>query len=153
VVFTTVSKVKVSEIETVREELFKGGLQLQVAKNSILRRALQQSGVEVPDELLDQPLALVYGYDDVIAAPKAVTQLAKGIEPFEALGGIMDGRFLTAAEVSQLASLPSREQLYGQVVNVLAAPMSGLVTVLSGTMRGLVTALSQVAEKKQEAAA
>ena len=65
---------------------------------------------------------------------------------FEA--GILEGKGLTAAEVKQLASLPSKEQLLGQLVGTLNAPISGFVRVLAGNLRGLVTVLSAIQEKK-----
>jgi large subunit ribosomal protein L10 len=147
-VFVTIQGVKVTEVEDIRNALFPNGLQLQVAKNSLLKRVMIDRGIEVPAGLLDQPVALVFGYEDPIASPKAMAPFAKEIEALEIVGGLMDGKFITPAEVRALAVLPSREQLLGQLVGTLAAPMRGLVTVMSGNIRGLVTALAAIRDQK-----
>ena len=79
-----------------------------------------------------------------------MTPFAKEIEALEIVGGLMDGKFITPAEVKTLAALPSREQLLGMLVGTLAAPMRGLVTVMSGNVRGLVTALAAIRDQKGE---
>ena len=144
VVFVSVQGVKVGQMESMRDALFPAGVQLQVAKNNLFQLALDQIKVEVPAELLSQPVGMVFGYDDAVAAAKLMAPFAKEVEALNLLGGIMDGRFMTAAEVQALATLPSREQLYGQLVGTLAAPLSGLVNVLQGNIRGLVTVLSKI---------
>ena len=147
VVFVKVEGVKVNELESIRDGLFKDGLQLQVAKNSLFKLALKEVGVEVPSELLDQPIAMVFSYEDVVASAKLISPFSKDIEALEIVGGIMEKRFLSVQEVKSLATLPSREQLLGQLVGTLAAPLSGLVNVLQGNIRGLVTVLGQIAAK------
>ena len=148
VVLVTVQGVKVSEIEGIRDALFPLGLQLQVAKNSLAKVALKEVGVEVPAELMDQPFGMVYSYEDVVAAAKAVTPFLKDVPAFTVVGGIMQGAFISKKEVEALASLPSRDQLLGQLVGTIAAPLSGLVNVLQGNIRGLVTVLGQVRDKQ-----
>ena len=61
-VFVTIAGVKVNQVEDIRNALFPNGLQLQVAKNSLLKRVMDERGIQVPDGLLDQPVALVFGY-------------------------------------------------------------------------------------------
>lgn len=148
VVFVTVQGVKVNELESIRDGLFNDGLQLQVAKNSLFRLALKEEGIEVPAEVLDQPVAMVFSYADPVAAAKLVSPFLKEVEALNVAGGIMEGAYLTAAQVDALAKLPSREQLLGQLVGTLAAPMSGMVNVLQGNIRGLVTVLGQIRDAK-----
>jgi large subunit ribosomal protein L10 len=151
VVFISVKGVRVDEVETIRNALFEQGLQLQVAKNSLLKRALTDTGSEVPQELLDQPVGLVFSYEDPIAASKVVMPLTKDIETLQVLGGLMDKVFIETAKVEVLSKLPSREQLLGQLVGTLQAPISGLVNVLHGNIRGLVQVLAQVRDAKPAA--
>lgn len=148
VVFVNIQGVKVSDMELIRDALFKDGLQLQVAKNNIFRLALKEANVEVPAEVLDQPLGVIYSYDDVVAPAKALAPFAKEVQALEIVGGIMDGTFLSVAQVNALAKLPSREQLLGQLVGTLAAPLSGMVNVLQGNIRGLVTVMGQIRDAK-----
>lgn len=148
VVFISVKGVRVDEVETIRNALFEQGLQLQVAKNTLLKRALTETGSEIPAELLDQSLALIFSYDDPVAAPKVVMPLTKDIETLQILGGLMDKVFIDAKKVEALSKLPSREQLLGQLVGTLQAPISGLVNVLHGNIRGVVQVLAQIRDAK-----
>lgn len=144
VIFVSVQGVKVEQMEAIRDALFPAGVQLQVAKNNIFKLALEQIKVEVPSEILDQPVGMVFGYDDPVAAAKLMAPFVKEFEALNMVGGIMDGAFMTASQAKALSSLPSREQLYGRLVGTLAAPLSGLVNVLQGNLRGLVTVLSKI---------
>ncbi len=148
VVLVGTQAVKVDEIEQIRDGLYEHGLQFQVAKNSLLKRALEETKTDVPAELLDQPLALIYSYADPVAAARLLMPFTKDIENLKVLGGIVDGNFVTAAQVEALAKLPSREQLLGQLVGTLQAPLSGFVNVLAGNIRGLVNVLSAVRDSK-----
>ena len=151
VVFISLSKIKVDQAEELRDAFFKDGLQLQIAKNSLLKRVLADASIEVPAEILDQPLGLVYSYSDVVAGPKAVTPFLKDIEELRILGGITSGAFITPAQVSALAKLPSREQLLAQLVGTLQAPISGMVNVMAGNLRNLVNVIGAIRDAKPTA--
>lgn len=148
VALVNIQGVKVSELEGIRDALFAQGLQLQVSKNNVTKLALKEVNIEIPAELLDQQLGMVFSYEDPIASAKVLTPFLKDIEALELLGGIMENAFMTPAQMKSLASLPSRDQLLGQLVGTLAAPLSGLVNVLQGNLRGLVTVLGQIRDTK-----
>lgn len=152
VVFVSTTGIKVHEIEMMRDALFQHGLQFQVAKNSLLKLALDELKLEVPQELLDQPLALIYSYDDAVAGPKHTAAFKKEVEALTVLGGIADGTFISPAQVEAYAKLPSREQLLAQLVGTLNAPVSGFVNVLAGNLRGLVNVLTAIKDAKPAAA-
>jgi len=144
VTFVALTGVKVGQIESIRDSLFSNGLQLQVAKNSILKRALEGMGAEIPQALLDQPLGMIFAYDDAVLGAKAAMSFVKEIEAFQVLGGLLDNNFISAKQVEALASLPSREMLLSQVVGTIAAPLSGFVNVLQGNLRNLVNVVSAI---------
>jgi large subunit ribosomal protein L10 len=144
VTFVKLSGVKVGEIEVIRDALYTHGLQLQMAKNSLIKRALADKQIDVPAELLDQPLGMIFAYEDVVAGAKAVTPFVKEYAAFEILGGLLEDRFITIKQVEALANLPSREQLLGQLVGTIAAPLSGFVNVLQGNLRNLVNVVSAI---------
>ena len=148
VVLVNIQGVKVGEIEAIRDGLFAQGLHLQIAKNSLLKRALEEVKIEVPTELMDQPLGLIMSYEDPVAAAKLTNQFKADIETLEVVGGIYNQAFMSVSEVDALAKLPSREQLLGQLVGTLSVPLSGMLNVLQGNIRGLVTVLSQISEGK-----
>lgn len=144
IVFVTLSKVTVAEMEELRDAFFQAGLQLQVPKNSLLQRVLSEQKIEVPAEVTDQPIAIIFSYEDAVLGPKTVMPFTKDIENLTVLGGIADGVFISAAQVEAYSKLPSREQLLGQLVGTLQAPVSGLVNVLAGNLRGLVNVLNAI---------
>jgi len=148
VVFVGAAGIKVTDVELMRDGLFEHGLQFQVAKNSVLKRAFAEHKIEVPTELLDQPLALIYSYDDAVIGPKKVAAFRKEIEALTILGGLADGMFLTPAQVEAYAKLPSREELLARLVGTLNAPISGIVNVFAGTLRSLVNVLGAVRDAK-----
>jgi large subunit ribosomal protein L10 len=144
VVFVSTVGIKVDDIETMRDGLFQHGLQLQVAKNSLLKLALDEHKLEIPQELLDQPLALIYSYEDAVLGPKQVAGFKKEIEQLTVLGGIADGAFITPAQVDAYAKLPSREELLGQLLRTLNGPISGIVNVFAGNLRSLVNVIGAI---------
>src|SRR5690606_23177128 len=113
----------------------------------LLRKALEEAGISVPAEILDVQLGVATGNDEV-EPNRAVVDFAKSVEGLRIHGAIIDGTFIDEASVRNLASLPSRDQLYAKVVGSLAAPLSGMVNVLAGNLRGLVIVLKAYQEKK-----
>jgi large subunit ribosomal protein L10 len=152
VVFVSTIGIKVDEVETMRDALFQQGLQLQVAKNSLLKLALAEHQIEVPQEILDQPLALIYSYDDAIAGPKQAAAFKKEVEAMNILGGIADKVFISSAQVEAYAKLPTREQLLAQLVGTINAPVSGFVNVLAGNVRSIVNVVNAIKDSKQATA-
>jgi large subunit ribosomal protein L10 len=138
----------VAEINSLRDETFAAGCKVKVAKNTLLRKALRDSGVDIADAVLDQPLALIISPDDEVAISKLVQKFADGHDQAEILGGIIDGQFVDTDKVKLLSTLPGREELLARVVGSINAPISGFVQVMVGNLRGLVSVLKQYQEKK-----
>lgn len=149
-VFSDFSGSSVKSLQTLRGALREDGSRYLVVKKSLFNKALQGIGVEVSLENLPGNLGVIFATDPVSGA-KASSDFAKTAkkDTFKIVGGLLEDNILTDSQVTALAKLPTKEQLQGQVVGTLAAPMTGLVTVLSGTQRGLVTALSAYRDTKQ----
>lgn len=121
-----------------------------VAKNTLIKRALAQTGKDGSlDSLLQGPTALCFAYGDPVAAAKALNDLVKETRILAIKGGWLQGRALTASDVEALAQLPPREVLVAQVLGTMQAPLAGLVTVLAGPVRKLVVVLDQIRQKKE----
>src|SRR5208282_6389916 len=86
---------------------------------------------------------------DVATAAKAIADYARATQLLPFKGGLMEGDPLDVEQIRSLSRLPSREVLYGQLVGVVASPISGLVRSLGGLLGGLAVALGQVREKKE----
>lgn len=140
----------VKEIEELRVELRKQGVQYRIVKNTLGRIAAHNAGSDALADLLTGPSALVMGEgDDPLAAAKALDTWMKA-NPRTVLkvtGGVLDNKALTPDQVTALANLPSREELLSKLLGSLNSPVTGLVTVLNGPLRGLVTVLNARAQQ------
>ncbi len=140
----------VAQMEQLRKKLYAQGIAYKVAKNSLLKRALDEAGIDVADPaLLDLPIALAIGNDDEVTVAKAITAANKEFETIVPVAGIVDNRFVDASVIQKLAKLPSREELYAKVVGSLANLPGRMVRTIANPMTGLVTALQQVKAQKE----
>lgn len=144
----------VAKSTEIRSRIRKAGGEMKIARNTLMRRALEEMGHPAPEELTSGPNVYTLVYGEISEVAKALRDFSKekGNEALIVKGGIMGKEILSQAQIFDLADLPSREQLVAQVVGTIAAPLRGLLTVLSGPARGLVTCLSQVQEQKEKAA-
>lgn len=152
-VLTDYRGLTVKEIQELRGILRDQGITYRVSKNTLVRLAAQgtENLKDTDVSMFKGPMALAIGFDDEVAPARAVFQYAKEHAALEIVGGIMeDGTTLSAAEVTALASLPTRDQLLGQVVGTIAAPLSSFVGVLGGNVRSIVTVLAAIGEAKSE---
>ena len=141
--------ISVVQAAELRSKLRDADASLRVVKNTLTIRAADQAGAEALKPVLEGPTALTFVRGDAAAAAKAVADYARatGLLPFK--GGLMNGGALTPDEMTAIARLPSRDILNAQFVNIVASPLTGLVTSLSNLISGLARQLSQVAEKKE----
>jgi large subunit ribosomal protein L10 len=151
-VMTDYRGLTVKETEELRAKLREEGITYKVTKNTLLKLAVQNTDAlkDVNLDVFTGPMALAIGSGDEIAPARVIFQFAKEHKALEIVGAITaEGRVLSAQDVKALATLPSREQLLGQLVGTIAAPLSGFVGVMSGNVRSIINvlnALSQVQE-------
>ena len=150
-VMTDYRGLTVREVEDLREVLRAEGITYRVTKNTLLRLAASKNPAlaEIDPANFNGPMALAMGYDDEIAPARVIFQFAKKHDALEIVGAITgDGQYLDAAQVKALATLPTREQLLGQVVGTIAAPLTGFVGVMSGNVRSIINVLNALSEAK-----
>lgn len=138
----------VKETESLRHAIREVGAVMKVYKNTIMRIALKELDMADMDSILEGPSAFVICTGDVAAAAKAVTEFAKGNDKLQIKGGMMDGKFVTAEEVSAIASLPSKEELIAKIAGGISAVARGLAVSINGVPSGLAQAIKQVADQK-----
>ncbi len=146
-VFADYRGLSVKEMDELRRRGREQGTKVQVAKLTLMRKALQEAGINV-DLGMTVPTAVAYSNEDEVTPAKVLAKFAADTKKLELLAGILEGKILGADQVKNLAKLPGRQELLGQLVSVIAGPMRGLVTVFSGTQRNLLYALNAIAEKK-----
>ncbi len=141
--------ISVAQAAELRTKLRDADASVRIVKNTLTIRAADKAGAEALKPVLEGPTALTFARGDAAAAAKAVADYARatGLLPFK--GGLMNGEALAPDQMTAIARLPSRDVLNAQFVNVVASPLTGLVTSLSNLISGLARQLSQVAEKKE----
>ena len=153
-IFADFTKMDMGKTSALRKKLRESNARFQVVPNRMFRVAVKDLGMELPEDLLKGPTAVVFGADDVAETAKALKAFAAANDKMPVVkGGWMDGRALNAADVEILATLPSKKVMQGMLVGTIAAPMSNLVGVMSQKLASLVYVLNAVKEKKEGGAA
>ena len=143
--------ITVAQVAELRGRLRESDATFRVVKNTLTERAADAADAEALKGLLEGPTALTFVKGDAAAAAKVIAdfQRATGGDLLPFKGGLMEGNALDAAQIGAISKLPSREVLYGQLVGLVAAPITGLARSLNQLVGGLAIALSGVLEKKE----
>lgn len=141
----------VKDIQELRGLIRDAGARMIVYKNTLMHLALAELDMTSMDEILAGPSAFVFTGADPVAAAKVIRDFAKKNQNLEIKGGLMSGSFLTADEVQAVASLPSHDQLMGQIAGLISSMARGLAVSINGVASGLARATAAVAEQKEAA--
>jgi large subunit ribosomal protein L10 len=128
----------VTQVTELRKQLRDSGVEFKVYKNSLARRATEQTEMTDLDAYLVGPTAIAFSSDDVVAPAKILSDFAKKNDALEIKAGIVEGKVVDVSEIKALADLPSREGLLSMLLSVLQAPM-----------RNFALATKAVAEQKE----
>jgi len=92
---------------------------------------------------LSGPNSIAYTETDPVALAKAITKIAKDVPAFKFRAGIVEGRVLSIAEIQQLSSLPSKEELISKIMFLVNAPAQRIASALAGVNRNLAVTVSE----------
>jgi large subunit ribosomal protein L10 len=144
--------ITVAQVGELRTQLSESDSSFRVVKNTLTERAADAAEAGVLKDHLDGPTALTFVRGDAAAAAKVIAEFQRStggeLLPFK--GGLMNGEALDAAQITAISKLPSRQVLYGQLVGMVASPITGLARGMNGLLSGLAVALGGVLEGKQD---
>lgn len=138
----------VAQAAELRTRLRDADARFAVVKNTLTERAADQVGAEGLKPMLQGPTAMTFVKGDAALAAKTLSDFRRstgGLVVFK--GGWMNGAVLTPDQVDEIAKLPSRDVLYGRLVGMVAAPLTGLAGALGGLIGGLARQLQAIADQ------
>jgi large subunit ribosomal protein L10 len=129
----------VSELDEVRTKILEHGSRFTVVKNTLTKRAAEQAGLESLTALLDGPTAIAFvGDGDMVAVAKTLNETARRTRILQIKGGILQGSPMEAAQVVELASLPTGDVLQGQVLGAIVGPLTSIVGLFAAPLQDFV---------------
>ena len=145
----------VSQIQGLRNTVREQNGQYLVAKNTLMRKALETANWVVPEDLLVGPVAVVFGRDNMPGVSKALLKHIEDenfAEKMQVTGGVMTGDLLDAQQVDALSKLPTLDELRAQLAGLVISPAQGVVNALHQATGGVVNVLQAYLDKNEEGA-
>lgn len=148
VAFGQYAGLSVEQVSKLRKELRAAGVEFKVAKRTLFKIAAKEQGFELPDEIMMGTVGAAFSYEDSIAGPRLLKKLGKDFEKLQLLGGIMEGKVMTVAQMKEIAGLPSKQELLAKFVGLMRAPLQGFYGAIQSPLGSFARAVEQYAEKK-----
>ncbi len=141
---------RVVDATELRRQIHKSKARLKVVKNTLALLATKGSPMEVLSAFFSGPTAIAYTSDDPVILAKILNNVSKDNPNLVIKAGYLDGSLIEAKRIGDIANLPSKQTLQGQVVGLLASPLRRLVWVLNGTLQKFLVVLSEIQKNRPE---
>lgn len=141
----------VEKITQLRAEMRKQGVLIEVVKNTLLRRASQDTNAMCLDDFLTGPNAIILSTTDPVAPAKVLVDFVKDNEKLEIKAGSLNGKLLNAEDIKQLATMPSKDELIAKFVRTINEVPTSFVRVLSSVPGSFVNVLNAIKDQKEAA--
>ena len=138
-VFVSYARLTVEQDTKLRNELREAGVEYKVVKNTLIRFAANNLGMQELDPSLNGPTSVALSYDDVVAPARVLNKYVKEYEDFNFKTGFVEGKIMSLDEIKAMADLPSKEVLLTQTVVGLNAPIQKFAM-----------AIKAIADKKEQ---
>lgn len=143
----------VKELEDLRVEVDKASGAYHITKNTLLRNALENAEISIPDDVLLGQLAAGFALEEAPSLAKALVDFADKNDKLVIKGGFLGSNFLSESEIEALAKLPSLDQLRGQILGLLNAPAQNIAGVVASGVRQVINVLDAYAKNEEGATA
>lgn len=150
VLLTDFRGLNVSAMSELRSQLRGASVEYRVVKNSLMARAADGTDMSLLKEHFIGPCGVALSYEDSVAPAKILVKFSETNSALEVKVGIVEGQVVDLAGIKRLSRLPSREVLLAQLLSVMNAPATGLVTVLTGAMRNFMGVIEAIKQQKEE---
>jgi large subunit ribosomal protein L10 len=144
--------ITVPQVTSLRDKVRQTGGYYEVVKNTLALRAIDGKPLGSLKEHFVGPTAVVYSSKDPVALAKALTDFAKDVPAIQFKAGLVEKQTIPAAQIKDIAALPSREELITKLVFLLQSPIVRFVRVLAAVPKSFVVVLDQIAKQKAEGA-
>jgi large subunit ribosomal protein L10 len=142
--------ISVPQVTDLRAKIRNSGGKYLVVKNTLALRAIDGKPLAGLKELFAGPTAVVFGEGDPVALAKVLTDFAKTVPAIEFKGALVDGQAVAAAQIQEIADLPSREALIAKLLFLMQSPVSRFVRGLAAIEQQFVSVLDQIRAQKEE---
>src|SRR5438270_4963001 len=147
-ILTEYRGLNVTELANLRRSLREAGGQYKIYKNTLVRFAVRELGLQELEEMLLGPTAIAFVDGDAAAVAKSLRDFARGNPNLVIKGGVLGETILSAKDASALAELPSKEQLLAQLAGAMAAPLQNMAGLLKALPQNFAYALRALAEQQ-----
>jgi large subunit ribosomal protein L10 len=151
-IFTDYRGLTVADINQLRNKLREIQSEYHVTKNRLMKLALKEAGLPVPEDLLEGLTATGFCFDEAPAMARLLVDFSKGSKVLVIKGGLLGDRIISADEVTVLAEMPPREVLLAQVLGTIQAPASGVTRAIAGAIRSILYVLKARVEQLEKQA-
>jgi len=143
--------IEANDTVELRRGLREKNIRMEVVKNSMLKRALIGTTLEVVSEILEGPCAIVSGGDSIVDAAREIVEWSKKFPTLEFRGAVVEGQLLDTQAAKELAKMPTRPELMGQVVQLAQSPGARLAGALISPAAKIAGCIKTLQEKLEQA--
>lgn len=146
--FTEFQGLNVEQVTKLRSMFYKENIDFKVAKNTLMRIVLKDTGINDLESLLSGSTAVAISYDEPVAPAKVIKEFLKDSELPRVKGILFDGEYFEGNQYEKFADLPSKDELITKFAIMLNSPMSRFASTIKSPMQNLACALNNLKQTK-----